>query len=169
MPTYNQPCKFSSHHWFTSPKENVKEVELESKNMRKSMQKFQIDKDLGMGPLCAFVFLFWKWKSLVRPLPYLEESCIKVQKEEEGGGMSHNSNQCTEALLNQLPNVSYFEKKPNKLMGRLQNNPSIGWVHPKSTHARPLAWDNNNKIIIHSLQREYELTNYYNTYFQLTT
>jgi len=27
-------------------------------------------------------------------------------------------------------------------MGRLQNNPSIGWVHPKSTHARPLAWGN---------------------------
>ncbi len=28
-------------------------------------------------------------------------------------------------------------------MGRLQNSPSIGWVHPKSTHyARPLAWGN---------------------------
>jgi hypothetical protein len=25
-------------------------------------------------------------------------------------------------------------------MGRLQNNPSIGWMHPKSTHAHPLAW-----------------------------
>jgi len=25
-------------------------------------------------------------------------------------------------------------------MGRLQNNPSMGWVHPKSTHAHPLAW-----------------------------
>jgi hypothetical protein len=25
-------------------------------------------------------------------------------------------------------------------MRRLQNNPSSGWVHPKSTHARPLAW-----------------------------
>ncbi len=24
-------------------------------------------------------------------------------------------------------------------MGTLQNNPSIGWVHPKSTHAHPLA------------------------------
>jgi hypothetical protein len=24
-------------------------------------------------------------------------------------------------------------------MGRLQNNMSIGWVHPKSTHAPPLA------------------------------
>jgi hypothetical protein len=23
-------------------------------------------------------------------------------------------------------------------MGRLQNNPSIGWVNPKSTHAHPL-------------------------------
>jgi hypothetical protein len=29
-------------------------------------------------------------------------------------------------------------------MGRLQNNPSIGWVHPKSTHAHPLAWGNNH-------------------------
>jgi hypothetical protein len=27
-------------------------------------------------------------------------------------------------------------------MGRLQNNPSRGWVHPKSTHAHPLAWAN---------------------------
>jgi hypothetical protein len=26
--------------------------------------------------------------------------------------------------------------------GRLENNPSIGWVHPKSTHAHPLAWAN---------------------------
>ncbi len=30
------------------------------------------------------------------------------------------------------PTFIYFEKKPNKQMGRLQNNPSIGWVHPKS-------------------------------------
>jgi len=29
-------------------------------------------------------------------------------------------------------------------MGRLQNNPSIGWVHPKSTHACPLNWGNKN-------------------------
>jgi hypothetical protein len=27
-------------------------------------------------------------------------------------------------------------------MGRLQNNPSIGWVPPKSTHAHPLTWGN---------------------------
>jgi hypothetical protein len=27
-------------------------------------------------------------------------------------------------------------------MGKLQNNPSIGWVDPKSTHAHPLAWSN---------------------------
>jgi hypothetical protein len=25
-------------------------------------------------------------------------------------------------------------------MGRLQNNPSIGWVHPKFTHGCPLTW-----------------------------
>jgi hypothetical protein len=35
-------------------------------------------------------------------------------------------------------------------MGRRQNNPSIGCVHPKSTHGRPLAWGNkklkNNQI-----------------------
>jgi hypothetical protein len=30
-------------------------------------------------------------------------------------------------------------------MGRLQNKPSIGWVHPKSTHVHPLAWGNKNK------------------------
>jgi hypothetical protein len=29
-------------------------------------------------------------------------------------------------------------------MGRLQNNPSIGWVHPKSTHEHSLAWGNKN-------------------------
>ncbi len=39
---------------------------------------------------------------------------------------------------------SYFEKKPNKQMGRFHNNPSIGWVHTKSTHVHPLAWGNNN-------------------------
>jgi hypothetical protein len=30
-------------------------------------------------------------------------------------------------------------------MGRFQNNPSIGCVHPKSTHAHPLAWGNKKK------------------------
>jgi hypothetical protein len=27
-------------------------------------------------------------------------------------------------------------------MGRFQNNPSSGWMHPKSTHAHPLTWAN---------------------------
>jgi hypothetical protein len=27
-------------------------------------------------------------------------------------------------------------------MGRFQNNPSIGWLHSKSTHAHPLTWAN---------------------------
>jgi hypothetical protein len=27
-------------------------------------------------------------------------------------------------------------------MGRFQNNPSIGWLHPKSIHAHPLTWAN---------------------------
>jgi hypothetical protein len=27
-------------------------------------------------------------------------------------------------------------------MGRLQNNPSIEWVQPKSTHVNPLTWGN---------------------------
>ncbi len=40
---------------------------------------------------------------------------------------------------------SYFEKKPKKQMRRFQNNPSIGSVHPKSTHACPLAWDNKKE------------------------
>ncbi len=54
---------------------------------------------------------------------------------------------------------SYFEKKPNKQMGRLQNNPSIGWVHPKSTHARPLAWANKkltSKPITLSIQPTFD-------------
>jgi len=29
-------------------------------------------------------------------------------------------------------------------MGRFPNNPSIGWVHPTSTHVCPLAWRNKN-------------------------
>jgi len=29
-------------------------------------------------------------------------------------------------------------------MGRFPNNPSIGWVHPSSTHVHPLAWGNKN-------------------------
>jgi len=32
-------------------------------------------------------------------------------------------------------------------MGRFQNNPSIGWVHPKSTHAHPLAWGNRMVLL----------------------
>jgi hypothetical protein len=31
-------------------------------------------------------------------------------------------------------------------MGRLQDSPSTGWVHPKSTHAQPLPWANNKKL-----------------------
>jgi hypothetical protein len=27
-------------------------------------------------------------------------------------------------------------------MGRFQNNPSLGWLHPKFAHAHPLAWAN---------------------------
>jgi hypothetical protein len=42
-------------------------------------------------------------------------------------------------MIKSVTQHSYFEKKPNKYMGRLQNNPSVGWVHPKSTHACPLA------------------------------
>jgi hypothetical protein len=43
-------------------------------------------------------------------------------------------------MIKSFTQHSYFERKPNKDMGTLQNNPSIGWMHPKSTHARPLAW-----------------------------
>ncbi len=50
-----------------------------------------------------------------------------------------------EARLNQSPNIHISRRNPVKQMGRLQNNPSIGWVHPKSTHARPLAWGNKKK------------------------
>ncbi len=46
-------------------------------------------------------------------------------------------------MIKSVTQHSYFEKKPNKQMGR--NSPSIGWVHPKSTHACPLAWGNKNQ------------------------
>jgi hypothetical protein len=31
-------------------------------------------------------------------------------------------------------------------MGRFQNNPSTRWVHPKLTHACPLAWGNRKYL-----------------------
>jgi hypothetical protein len=40
-------------------------------------------------------------------------------------------------------------------MGRFQNNPSIGWVHRKSAHARPLTWGNKNlhiKVILNAFK-----------------
>ncbi len=43
-------------------------------------------------------------------------------------------------MIKSVTQHSYFEKKPKKQMGRLQTNPSIGWVHPTSTHARPFVW-----------------------------
>ncbi len=33
-------------------------------------------------------------------------------------------------------------------MGRFQNNPSIGWVHPKSISVCPLAWGNNKSTLL---------------------
>ncbi len=52
---------------------------------------------------------------------------------------------------------SYFEKKPNKQMGRLQNNPWIGWVHPKSAHVCLSAWGNKKSIYLffHMIHGEY--------------
>jgi hypothetical protein len=35
-------------------------------------------------------------------------------------------------MIKSVTQHSNFEKKPTKYMGRLQSNPSIGWVHPKS-------------------------------------
>ncbi len=45
-------------------------------------------------------------------------------------------------MIKSVTQHSYFEKKPDKQIGRLPNNPRIGWVHPESTHAGPLAWGN---------------------------
>jgi hypothetical protein len=39
-------------------------------------------------------------------------------------------------------------------MGRLQNIPLTRWVHPKSTHAHPLAWG-NKKIQCDKVQRTF--------------
>jgi len=47
-------------------------------------------------------------------------------------------------------------------MGRFQNNPSIGWLHPKSTHAHPLAWANKkltHKPITLSIQPTFDSPN----------
>jgi hypothetical protein len=42
-------------------------------------------------------------------------------------------------------------------MGRLQNNPSIRWVHPKSTHAHPLAWGNKKRTQKKEKKKEKEI------------
>jgi hypothetical protein len=39
-------------------------------------------------------------------------------------------------------------------MGRFQDNPSMGWVHPKSTHAHPLAWGNNKTTFIFNKKKK---------------
>ncbi len=54
-------------------------------------------------------------------------------------------------MIKSISQHSYFEKKPNKYMGRFQNNPLTGWVHPKSTHVHPLAWGNNNIKFAHKI------------------
>jgi hypothetical protein len=46
-------------------------------------------------------------------------------------------------MIQSITQHSYFEKKPNKEMSKFQNNQSIGWVHPKSTHVCPLVQGNN--------------------------
>ncbi len=48
-------------------------------------------------------------------------------------------------MIKSITQHSYFENKPNKQMGRFQNNPSIGWVHPKFTHGCPLTWGNKKE------------------------
>jgi hypothetical protein len=47
-------------------------------------------------------------------------------------------------------------------MGRFQNNPSMGWLHPKFTHAHPLAWANKKltcKLITVSIQPTFDSAN----------
>jgi hypothetical protein len=53
-----------------------------------------------------------------------------------------------------ITQLSYFENKINKQMGRFQNHPSMGWVHPKSTHAHPLAWGNNKTTFIFNKKKK---------------
>jgi len=62
-------------------------------------------------------------------------------------------------MVKSITQHSYFEKKPIKWMGGFQNNPSIGWLHPKSTHAHPLAWANKkltHKLITLSIQPTFD-------------
>jgi hypothetical protein len=42
-------------------------------------------------------------------------------------------------------------------MGRFQNNPSIGWVHPILTHVCPLAWGNKNVKKTHTIKKTMNL------------
>jgi hypothetical protein len=48
-------------------------------------------------------------------------------------------------------------------MGRPQNNPSIGWVHPKSKHVHPLTWGNKNIIFKNFSKRNQNPSRYNNS------
>ncbi len=52
-------------------------------------------------------------------------------------------------MIKLVTQYSHFEKQFNKEMNKFQNNPSIEWVQPKSTHAHPLV-QGNNKVWISS-------------------
>jgi hypothetical protein len=71
-------------------------------------------------------------------------------------------------MIKSITQHSYFEKKPNKHMGRLQNGQSIGWVHPKYTHACPLAWDNKIKMTCFYIILHDHVTSYKCNCFTLT-
>jgi len=52
-------------------------------------------------------------------------------------------------------------------MARFQNNPSIGWMHPKFTQGHPLAWANKKltcKPITLSIQPTFDFSTFIPTY-----
>jgi hypothetical protein len=75
---------------------------------------------------CFFHFIHSDMK------PHDTERQVKTQKKLNN----------TDTWLNQLPNIHILRRDPTRRWVGLQNNPSIGWVHPKFTHGLPLAWSN---------------------------
>jgi hypothetical protein len=47
-------------------------------------------------------------------------------------------------MIKSIAQHSYFEKKPNKCIGRIQNHPSIDGC-TQNLHVCPLAWGNNKR------------------------
>jgi len=59
-----------------------------------------------------------------------------------------------EAWLNQVPNIHILRRNPTSRRIDFKTTQEIGWVHPKFTHAHPLAWGNNKHDVDLKLSHE---------------